>query len=411
MTLSVIIPAWNLWELTLPCLQSLAGHSDASVEVVVVDNGSADATVEALAPTLHELFGARGKAVRLPENQGFARGCNAGARAASGDALFFLNNDTLVTQGWLPPLVRALQSPLVGMAGPLLLFPPQGAEQERGAGQVQHCGIVFAPTLEVSHLYALFPGEHPVARKPRTVQALTGAALLLEKSLFWRCGGFHEGYVNGFEDMDLCCAVRREGLRLVTAPQSIIYHLTSQTPGRFDCDGPNGALLNARWPGAFAPDLHRFALEDGYVPTLSPGQEIYLTLPAAKEEALTAAFARQWNEERCLARLEAEPLWQGGYALLAEHREREGRLAEACTVRSRATHFFPLSQHFVALARTAAQWGDAELARQAGQAAEDMLAQAVEYAQLQKKADALARWGESVGDAALADLFKKWQPA
>lgn len=398
---SIVIPAWNLWDMTRHCLESLAAHTAGDdVQVVVVDNGSTDATATALAPTLHGLFDARGLPLRMEENIGFARGCNAGAEAAQGELLFFLNNDTLATEGWLPPLLRALASPFAGMVGPLLLLP--------GTERVQHCGIVFAPTLEVSHLYSLFPGNHPLVRKSRVLQALTGAALLLPKALFQSCGGFHEGYVNGFEDMDLCCAVRRQGLRLLSAPDSVLYHLTSQTPGRFDHDGPNARLLNQRQPQGFVPDLHRLAAEDGLVPTLSPALELYLGLPEDKENALTQGFTRFWDEERCRVRLQAEPLWQGGHALLAAHLEGQGRWAEAVDVRSQQLHFFPLAEHAAALMRTAARSGDATLAAQAGQAAQDLQRTAADTSALRKKADALAHWGEDAGDAAVAALYRRW---
>lgn len=402
---SVIIPAWNLWEMTRACLESLARHTPPElVEIVVVDNGSTDETRDALEPVGRELFGGRFRAVRLEDNQGFAKGCNAGARAAAAPRLFFLNNDTLATEGWLPPLLAALDgSPFLGMVGPLLLLP--------GTRRVQHCGITFAPTLEVEHMYGLFPGNHPLARRPRAWQALTGAALLLSAELFRRCGGFFEGYRNGFEDLDLCCAVRRAGLRLGSVPQSVLFHLTSQTPGRFDHDGPNTRLLNERCPGGFVPDLHRIGMEDGFAPALSPALEVYLTLPPEREAALTTAFTRTFDADRCRLRLLAEPLWQGGYALLAGHLERLGTaeaLVEALDWRSLQVHFFPLAENAAALARTAARAGDAVMAENAVRAATDLRATAADTAALRKKADALARWGRSVGDTALAGLYADW---
>ena len=169
---SIIIPAWNLWETTASCLHSLARH-DAGMQVVVVDNGSSDATGPELEPLGRKLFGDRFLRVRLPENLGFAAGCNAGARAADGDALLFLNNDTQVSPGWLPPLEEALAAPGVGAVGPLLLYPD---------GRTQHCGVSFTLLGGVRHLYADFPGEHPAVRREHPLQAITGAALLLRRA-------------------------------------------------------------------------------------------------------------------------------------------------------------------------------------------------------------------------------------
>ena len=180
MRTSIIIPAWNLWETTASCLHSLARH-DAGMQVVVVDNGSSDATGPELEPLGRKLFGDRFRRVRLPENLGFAAGCNAGARAADGDALLFLNNDTQVSPGWLPPLEEALAAPGVGAVGPLLLYPD---------GRTQHCGVSFTLLGGVRHLYADFPGEHPAVRREHPLQAITGAALLLRRADFEAAGGF-----------------------------------------------------------------------------------------------------------------------------------------------------------------------------------------------------------------------------
>lgn len=97
---SIIIPVWNLWDMTAACLRSLAMHTrEENVEIVVVDNGSTDATTTELEALGRALWGAAFCPVRLTANLGFAGGCNAGAAAATGDLLFFLNNDTTVTPG------------------------------------------------------------------------------------------------------------------------------------------------------------------------------------------------------------------------------------------------------------------------------------------------------------------------
>ena len=224
---SVVIPVWNLWDMTEPCLRSLAEHSAGeNMEVVVVDNHSTDATASELEPLGEALFGTAFKAVRMTENVGFARGCNAGAQAAGGDLLFFLNNDTTLTPGWLPPLRAVMSDPKIGAAGPLLLYPD---------GTVQHCGIYVNPFNAVGHLYEHLPGSFAAARKPHPLQAITGAAIMLRKTQFEACGGFHEGFRNGFEDIDLCFALRAQGLKLRVESRSVIYHHTSRTPGRCCC--------------------------------------------------------------------------------------------------------------------------------------------------------------------------------
>ena len=247
MRTSIIIPAWNLWETTASCLHSLARH-DAGMQVVVVDNGSSDATGPELEPLGRKLFGDRFRRVRLPENLGFAAGCNAGARAADGDALLFLNNDTQVSPGWLPPLEEALAAPGVGAVGPLLLYPD---------GRTQHCGVSFTLLGGVRHLYADFPGEHPAVRREHPLQAITGAALLLRRADFEAAGGFCEDYANGYEDLELCFALRKRGLSLAVVSASVVFHAESRTPGRHDRTAANATLFGQRWGEVVRPDFVR----------------------------------------------------------------------------------------------------------------------------------------------------------
>lgn len=175
---AVVIPVFNQWKLTADCLRSLREHTpDEDVQVIVVDNGSTDETAGACGVLGHELFGTRFEHVRLDENINFGPGCNLGASRADADFLFFLNNDTLLTPGWLAPLLTSFQNNLQqGAVGPLLLFPV--------TDRVQHVGVAFRPEKEGAHLYEQFPGDHPLVHVKRSLQAITGAALLIPRALF-----------------------------------------------------------------------------------------------------------------------------------------------------------------------------------------------------------------------------------
>jgi GT2 family glycosyltransferase len=99
-SVSIVIPAWNEWELTRACLESLRPTMGLRDEVIVVDNGSEDGTAKGLTRFPWA------KVVTHEENKGFAAGCNAGAAVATGDVIVFLNNDTLGQHGrrHRPPL-------------------------------------------------------------------------------------------------------------------------------------------------------------------------------------------------------------------------------------------------------------------------------------------------------------------
>ena len=107
--LSVVIPVYDQFPLTRDCLLSLREHTPRTdIEIIVVDNGSSDATANELEPLGDSLFAERFHAIRLDENRNFGPACNLGANAARGELLFFLNNDSILTSGWLEPLLAAL---------------------------------------------------------------------------------------------------------------------------------------------------------------------------------------------------------------------------------------------------------------------------------------------------------------
>lgn len=305
---SVIIPVLNNWQLTRACLQSLKAHSpDGAFEVIVVDNGSSDATAAVLEPLGRSLFGARFKGLRFEENRNFGPACNAGALAAGADLLFFLNNDTLLTPGWAPPLLAAFaQTPAPGAAGPLLLYENN---------TVQHLGV-YCSLDRVGHLYRGFPRDHPAVFKKRRLKALTAAALMTPRRIFLELEGFFEGFVNGFEDVDFCLRLGNQGLAMACVPDSVIYHLESRTPGRRDSESRNTALLNSRHPGPIAPDLHHHGARDGFRPVISEAMDLNLLMSEADEEGLLHEAGQDMEALFDLSR--ANPLWVKGRERLAE---------------------------------------------------------------------------------------------
>src|SRR5687768_3508629 len=122
---TIVIPAWNEWELTRACLDTLRPTMRLGDEVVVVDSGSRDGTAKGL----KQYPWAR--VVTNEENQGFAAGCNQGAAAGTAEVIVFLNNDTLVHARWLDALLAPFADPTVGTTGPRSNFVsgPQVVEQ------------------------------------------------------------------------------------------------------------------------------------------------------------------------------------------------------------------------------------------------------------------------------------------
>lgn len=318
MNTSVIIPVLNKWDLTRACLESLRARTpaaDGEIEVILVDNASSDAT-PAEAPALGgALFGAGFVYLPQPVNRNFSASCNIGARAATGETLFFLNNDTLLTPGWLPPLLKELGAPGgPSLVGPLLLYPELAGRPDR----VQHLGIAFDPQLRAKHLYEGFPAGHPLCARHRRFQAITGAALLIGRETFLACGLFDEDFINGGEDVELGLRLGKAGLVSKVAHESVVYHLSGQTPGIHAHAEHNAKMLRAKAAGCIVPDMLRFAQEDGYAFRLGPSLAGYFAPPdgrAAPDVRSPAAITEF---------LEREPLWYAGYELLADAREAAG---------------------------------------------------------------------------------------
>jgi GT2 family glycosyltransferase len=242
---SIVVPVYNQVFYTRVCLASLEHHEE-SMQVIVVDNGSTDETPEVLAAWAEQ--GRSRLVLRQDGNLGFAGACNAGAGAAIGEFVVFLNNDTFVLPGWLDNLLRPFADPSITITGSRLLYP---------TGHVQHAGVAF-DDIGPHHIFVGIPGDSPVVLEQRDYQVVTGAALAIRAAEFRRQSGFDTSYRNSLEDVDLCLRVRRDGGRIVYVPTSVAYHFESMTEGRVGpLETSNYELFMERWSGKFECDLPR----------------------------------------------------------------------------------------------------------------------------------------------------------
>ncbi|MBN8886381.1 MAG: glycosyltransferase [Rudaea sp.] len=216
---SIVIPVYNKIEYTVACLRSLGEHAGATpFEVIVVDDGSSDATPAQLA----QIDGIR--AVRNERNLGFIGSCNAGAALAHGEFVLFLNNDTVVTRGWLDALVACFaEEPDAGLVGAKLVY-PDGRLQEAG-------GIVFRDGSGWN--YGRFDNPNdPRYEYRREADYCSGAAIMLPRALFERLGAFDTRYTPAYyEDTDLAFAVRAAGKKVFYEPRSVVIHFEGITSG------------------------------------------------------------------------------------------------------------------------------------------------------------------------------------
>ncbi|CAG4927985.1 unnamed protein product [Acidocella sp. C78] len=262
---SVIIPAHDHFDHTYRCLESIRDHFPRrSCEIVIVDDCSTD---ETLLCTL--VFAGPVRVVRTPQQLGFVGACNAGAREARGRYLLFLNNDTLVREGWLDALVDTFELvPGVGIAGSRLLA-EDGTLQEAG-------GIIW----RLGDGWNWGRGEDPAEPRflhLRDADWVSGAALMVERALFETLGGFDSHYAPAYyEDVDLAFRVRQLGRRVVVQPASEVVHLEGVSNGVDVAGGGlkryqlvNQRKFQARWRDVLAG--HRF---NGESPDLEAERQV-----------------------------------------------------------------------------------------------------------------------------------------
>jgi GT2 family glycosyltransferase len=235
MQVSFIIPLFNCLPLSQAMLASLRATLPAGLahEIILVDDGSTDGTRTWLAGLPSPC-----RVLLNEANLGFAAACNRGAAAATGEQLFFLNNDLVLLPRWLEPM-RALlaQSPDAGLIGNVQLNAADGA--------IDHTGIFFNHKGKPEHSTARPWLPRLLGRRP--MPALTGACCAIRRSLWRELGGFDEGFVNGAEDIDLCLRAAASGRRNYVALRSVVRHHISSSPGRKLRDEFNSYRLVQRW--------------------------------------------------------------------------------------------------------------------------------------------------------------------
>jgi GT2 family glycosyltransferase len=229
MDISFIIVNWNTCDLLLDCLHSIRNTVNGfTYEIVVVDNGSGDGSVQAV----KEQFGSQVLLIENHDNRGFARANNQALAIARGRFIVLLNTDTIVQSGAIATLIRVLEDkPSAAVAGPRMI--------ERD-GSLQNSFDNFpslaTELLNKSLLRVLFPGKY--AGKNRTakglfeVDSIIGACMAIRRDAIQQVGLLDEDYFFFLEETDWCFRLRAAGWKIYHDPQAVIVHLQGQSKQR-----------------------------------------------------------------------------------------------------------------------------------------------------------------------------------
>lgn len=250
---SVVIPHFNGPEILNRCLTALQATSYPSVEILLVDNASHDGSALAAAD---RFASGRLRLIRLPENRGFAGGCNAGVREARGRYVVLLNNDAVVSRGWLEPLVAlAEQDEQVAAVQPKVrsLDRPTHFDYAAAAGGlIDVLGFPFAR----GRMFYTCEADHGQYDAVREVFWASGTCCLLRRDAWEKVGGLDESFFAHMEEIDLNWRLHLAGLRVLFCPEAVVHHnagttLPPEHPHKIFLNHRNGLVMvlkNYAWP-------------------------------------------------------------------------------------------------------------------------------------------------------------------
>ena len=248
---SIIILTYNNLEYTQMCLRSILGKTDhPDYEIIIVDNASTDET-----PVFLEKLANEHPNVRLilnKVNEGFPRGNNIGAMAALGEYLVFLNNDVVVTKGWLSCLLRHLEDPSIGMVGPVT----------NASGNASRIPVDYRSLDGLEDFAQAYTSSH--AGQTFIIDMLPFQCVVIRRRVFDEIGPLDEQFGMGmFEDDDYALRLKQRDYKILCAEDVFIHHWGSASFSRVDSGKywklfvENLNKFEAKWNVKWVPSMPR----------------------------------------------------------------------------------------------------------------------------------------------------------
>lgn len=237
---AVVILNWNGKHYLEDFLPSVVAFSlFENTEVVVIDNGSTDDSID----FLKKEYDQQVRIVQLDANYGFTGGYNRGLQEVSAEYVVLLNSDVEVTPDWLSEPIKHLDEhpKTVACQPKILSYQHRDIFEFAGAcgGYIDTLGFPFCRGRIVSYL------ERDEAQydEVKSIFWATGACLFIRLADFLALGGFDESFFAHMEEIDLCWRIKSRGGEIVCVPQSAVYHLGG---GTLNKENPQKTYLNYR---------------------------------------------------------------------------------------------------------------------------------------------------------------------
>ncbi len=221
---AVVILNYNTVSHLKNYLPSVIEHTPEGIEIIVVDNGSNDNSVEVMKTEFPDI-----RLIVNKQNLGFAGGYNEAIKKIDTDILVLINSDIKVKSGWLEPVLQEMeQHPEVAIAQPKILSlenPKQFEYAGAAGGYIDRLGYPFCR----GRIFTTVEEDWGQYEEQTDIFWASGAAFFIRKKIFDHFKGFDDSYFAHMEEIDLCWRVKRAGYRVIAVPSAQVYHLGGGT--------------------------------------------------------------------------------------------------------------------------------------------------------------------------------------